>query len=46
MVSEGFLGVVSVVVEELITGVDGVLGDQDQVGDLADHHKLGHTVGG
>ena len=40
------LGAVSIVVEEFLTGADGVLGDQDQPGHLFDHHDLGHTVGG
>jgi len=42
---ERLLGPVTVVVEKFLAGIDGVLGDQDQSGDLADHHHLGHTVG-
>ena len=40
----GLLGAITVVVEELLTGVDGVLGDQDQSGHLIGYHDLGHTV--
>ena len=42
---ERLLGPVTVVVEKFLAGIDGVLGDQDQSGDVADHHHLGHTVG-
>ena len=42
---ERLLGPVSVVVEEFLTGADGVLGDQDHLGHLFDHYDLGHTVG-
>ena len=41
---ERLLGPVTVVVEKFLAGIDGVLGDQDQSGDLADHHHLGHAV--
>ena len=43
---QGLLGPVTVVVEELLTGVDGVFGHQDQPGDVVHHHDLRHTVGG
>ena len=39
------LGAIAVVVEELLTGADGVLGDEDQSGDLPHHHDLRHAVG-
>ena len=42
---QGLLGSVAIVVEELLAGADRVLGHQDQSGDLADHHHLGHAVG-
>ena len=41
---QGLLGSVAIVVEELLARADCVLGHQDQSGDLADHHHLGHAV--
>ena len=42
---QGLLGAIAVVVEEFLTGVDGVLGDEDQSGHLPHHHNLRHAVG-
>ena len=38
------LGAIPVVVEELLTGTDGVFGHQDQSGHLGHHHNLRHAV--
>ena len=46
MCFQGLLGPVTVVVEELLTGVDGVFGHEDEPGDVVHHHDLRHTVGG
>ena len=42
---EWLLAPVPVVVEELLAGVDGLLGHEDEPGHLLDHHDLGDTVG-
>ena len=45
MGGQRLFGSVTVVIEQLLPRADGVLGHQDQSGDLADHHHLGHAVG-
>ena len=42
---EWLLAPVPVVIEELLPGVDGLLGHEDEPGHLLDHHDLGDAVG-